>query len=258
MPQERLTIRTSDGECPSYLFTPANGDGPWPAVVVYIDAGGIRPTLMDMGQRLANASYVVLVPDLFYRYGPYGPFVPKEVFAGDFRAVLGPLMATTDNFKAAQDTGALLAYLDTRSDVAGRRIGAVGFCMGGGMAIAAAGAWPDRFAAVASFHGGRLATDDPASPHLLAPQLQAELYIAAAENDASYPPEMARRFEAALDKAGVRFRAETYPAAHGWMKPDFPVYDHDQAERGWAEMLGLFGRTLGKCDGPGCRPPGSG
>ena len=245
MPHQRLTIRTSDGECPSYLFAPAGGEGPWPAVVVYMDAGGIRPALIDMAQRLADASYVVLVPDLFYRYGPYGPFVPKEVFAGDFRAVLGPLMATTNNLKAAQDTGALLAYLDSRSDVAGRRIGAVGFCMGGGMAVAAAGTWPDRFAAAASFHGGRLATDDPASPHLLVPQLQAELYIGAAENDASYPPEMAERFEAVLNKHSVRFRAETYPAAHGWMKPDFPVYDHDQAERGWTEMLDLFGRTLG-------------
>lgn len=246
MPHERLTIPTSDGECPTFVFTPTSGERPWPAVIVYMDAGGIRPTLIDMAQRLADAGYVVLLPDIFYRYGPYGPFVPREVFAGDFRAVLGPLMATTDNLKAAQDTGALLAYLATRGDVAGIRIGAVGFCMGGGMAIAAAGTWPKRFAAVASFHGGRLATDDPASPHLLAPQLQAELYIAAAENDASYPPDMAERFEAALDEAGVRYRAETYPAAHGWMKPDFPVYDHDQAERGWSEMLDLFARTLAK------------
>ena len=245
MPHERLTIRTSDGECPCHLFTPAAGDGPWPAVIVYMDAGGIRPAMIDMAQRLAEAGYVVLLPDVFYRYGPYGPFVPKEVFAGDFRAVLGPLMATTDNLKAAEDTGALLAYLDTRGDVAGDRAGAVGFCMGGGMAIAAAGTWPDRFAAAASFHGGRLATDDPASPHLLAPRLGAELYIAAAQDDASYPPDMAERFEAALDQAGVRYRTEIYPAAHGWMMPDFPVYDHDQAERGWAEMLHLFARTSG-------------
>ncbi len=246
MPHEHLTVPTSDGACPTDLFTPATGEGPWPAVIMYMDAGGIRPGLIDMGQRLADAGYLVLLPDLFYRYGSYGPFVPKLVFAGDFRAVLGPLMATTSNLKAAQDTGALLGYIDTRHDVAGSQVGAVGFCMGGGMAIAAAGTWPDRFAAVASFHGGRLATDDPASPHLLAPQLKAELYIAAAANDASYPPKMAERFEAALDAVGVRYRAETYPAAHGWMKPDFPVYDHAQAERGWAEMLDLFGRVLGK------------
>ena len=119
-------------------MTPDRG-GPWPAVILYMDAGGIRPAMVDMAQRLAGAGYVVLLPDLFYRYGPYGPFVPREVFAGDFRAVLGPLMATTGNDKAAGDTHAFLGYLDTRDDVAGRRIGAVGFCMGGGMAFGGGG-----------------------------------------------------------------------------------------------------------------------
>jgi carboxymethylenebutenolidase len=249
MAREHLTIKTEDGDCPCQLFTPTTDTGPWPAVIVYMDAGGIRPANEQMSQRLADAGYLVLLPDLFYRYGSYGPFVPREVFAGDFRPVLGPLIATTDNLKAAEDTRALLAFLDTRDDVAGRRVGAVGFCMGGAMGIAAAGTWPDRLAAVASFHGGRFATDEPTSPHRLAPQIEAELYIAAAEHDASYPPEMAERFEAALDAAGVRYRAETYPAAHGWMKPDFPVYNHDQAERGWREMLNLFGRKLGNADG---------
>ncbi|WP_375390740.1 dienelactone hydrolase family protein [uncultured Sphingomonas sp.] len=244
MAHERPIIRTADGECPTHLFTPSSGQGPWPGVILYMDAGGIRPAVIDMAQRLADGGYVALLPDLFYRHGPYGPFVPKEVFAGDFRATLGPLIATTGNDKAAADTAAFLAYLDGRDDVAGDRVGAVGFCMGGGMAIAAAGTYPDRFAAVASFHGGRLATDAPTSPHLLAPRLQAELYIAAAQDDASYPPDMAARFEAALDAAGVPYRAETYPAAHGWMKPDFAVYDQVQAERGWAELFTLFDRTL--------------
>ena len=243
MPSEQVLIRTRDGECPLHVVTPTDG-GSWPAVIFYMDAGGIRPALLDMAQRLAGAGYVVLVPDLFYRYGPYGPFVPREVFAGDFRAILGPLMATTGNDKAADDTEALLAYLDTRDDVAGRQVGAVGFCMGGGMAISAAGTYPDRFAAVASFHGGSLATDAPTSPHLLAPKLQAEIYVAAADNDGSYPPEMAERLEQALVQAGVRYSTETYPAAHGWMMPDFPVYDHASAERGWVEMLALFDRTL--------------
>ena len=245
MPHERLTIRTSDGDCPSYVFTPAQEDGPRPAVIVYMDAGGIRPAMVEIVQRIADAGFVALLPDLFYRYGSYGPFVPKEVFAGDFRTVLGPLMATTDNLKAAEDTRSLLNYLATRSDVAKPRVSAVGFCMGSGMAIAAAGTLPDRFAAVASFHGGRLATDDPASPHLLAPELKAELYIAAAQDDASYPPEMAERLEVALDEAGVHYRTRTYPAAHGWMVPDFPVYDHHEAERGWAEMIDLFARKSG-------------
>ena len=243
MPSEQVTIRTRDGSCPTYVMVLAGGEI-WRAVIFYMDAGGIRPAVLGMAQRLAEAGYVVLLPDLFYRFGPYGPFVPEEVFAGDFRAILGPLMATTGNDKAAEDTQAFLAYLDTRHDVAGSKVGAVGFCMGGGMALAAAGTYPDRFAAVASFHGGNLATDAPTSPHLFAPLLTAEVYVAAAENDGSYPPEMAERLETAMAQAGVRYSTETYPAAHGWMKPDFPVYDHAAAERGWVKMLALFDRNL--------------
>ena len=104
---------------PASCLCLTKGEGPWPAIIVYMDAGGIRPAISDMSERLANAGYLVLLPDLFYRYGPYGPFVPKEVFAGDFRLVLGPLMATTDNLKAAADTRGLLTYLDTRDEVAG-------------------------------------------------------------------------------------------------------------------------------------------
>jgi carboxymethylenebutenolidase len=243
MPHEQTTITTHDGHCPAYLFTPDNGQG-GPAIIFYMDAGGIRPTVLGMAERLADAGYVVLLPDLFYRFGPYGPFDPTEIFKGDVRAILGPLMRTTGNAKAAEDTAAFLAYLDTRDDVKGEKIGAVGFCMGGGMAIAAAGVWPDRFAAVASYHGGNLATDASDSPHLYAPKLKAELYIAAAENDGSYPAEMAKRFEKSLSEAHVRYRAEIYPAAHGWMKPDFPVYDKVAAERGWQEMLSFFNRSL--------------
>ncbi len=244
MPHTQVTITTADGDCPAQLFTPPGGAG-GPAVILYMDAGGIRPAMTDMAARLASAGYVVLLPDLFYRYGPYGPFVPREVFKGDFRAILGPLMATTGNARAAADTQAFLGYLESGPDVTCSKIGAVGFCMGGGMAIAAAGTWPDRFAAVASFHGGNLATDAADSPHGHASRLAAEIYIAAADRDNSYPPAMAQRFEAALTQAGVAYRAEVYEGAlHGWMMPDFPVYDEAAAERGWAALLALFGRTL--------------
>ncbi len=244
MSHEQISIKTRDGECRTYVCTPGPGRR-GPAVILYMDAAGIRPALIDMAERLAAAGYVVLLPDLFYRYGSYGPFDPKEVFKGDFRKILGPLVTTTSNAKAAVDTEAFLTYLDTRADVAGDQVGAVGFCMGGGMAIAAAGTWPDRFAAVASFHGGNLATDAPDSPHTYASKLTAELYIAAAENDASYPPAMAEKFEHTLEEAHVAFRAEIFPAPHGWMKADFPVYNVAEAERGWREMLGFFGRSLG-------------
>ena len=244
MPSEQITLRTRDGACPARILTP-EGAGPWLAVIFYADGGGIRPAVVEMAQRLADAGHVVLLPDLFYRFGPYGPLVPAEVFKGDWRAILGPLMATTGNDKAAEDTEAFLAALDARSDVAGCHVGAVGFCMGGGMAIVAAATWPDRFAAVASFHGGNLATDAPISPHLFAPRLRAEVHVGAADQDGSYPPAMAARMEKALADAGVRCTATTYEGAlHGWMVPDFPVYDAAAAERGWAAMRDLFERNL--------------
>lgn len=239
------TISTPDGNCPAHVLTPA-GTGPWPAIIVFMDGLGIRPTLIAMAQRLADAGYLVLLPDMFYRFGPYAPLVPTEVFQGDVRAAIGPMMATTGNQPAAGDTVAFLAWLDARRDVVGPRIGVVGFCMGGGMALTAAGTFPDRVAAAASFHGGQLATDDPASPHLLAPRMKGEIYVAGADADNSYPPAMAARLEEALTQAGVRHRTEIYAgAAHGWMKQDFPVYDEAAAERGWHEMLALFARNLG-------------
>lgn len=245
MPHEQTIIVTPDGACKTLVFTPAPGQG-GPAIIFYMDAGGIRPAVIAMAERLARAGYVVLLPDLFYRYGPYGPFDPAEVFKDDVRAILGPLMATTSNAKAAADTNALLAYADQRTDIRGKKMGAVGFCMGGGMAIAAAGSRPDRFAAVASFHGGHLATDAADSPHTYARTLSAHVYIAAAENDPSYPPAMAERFEHALAEAQVHWHSQTYPAAHGWMKPDFPVYDESAAEQGWRQMLAFFQRALGE------------
>ena len=244
MPSLQISIPTRDGRCPAHLLTPAV-EGRWPAVIFYADAGGIRPALVEMAQRLADAGHVVLLPDLFYRYGPYGPLVPREVFQGDVMAILGPLMATTGNDKAAQDTESFLACLDQCGAVEGRQVGAVGFCMGGGMAITAAGTFPDRFAAAACFHGGSLATEAPTSPHRMVPRIEAEVYVAHADNDALCPPPMVERLSQAFDDAGVRCVAETYAgAAHGWMVTDFPTFDAVASERGWHAMLALFDRTL--------------
>ena len=244
MPTDTVTIRTRDGECPATVLTPA-GEGPWPAVIFYGDAGGIRPAMQQMAARLADGGFVVLLPDLYYRFGSYGPLVPAEVFKGDVAAILGPLMATTSTDKAAQDTAAFIAYLDTRDDIEGEQLGAIGFCMGGGLAIASAAACPQRIAAVASFHGGHLATDEATSPHLRVSTLAAELFIASAANDDSYPPSMAARLEDALTTAGAHYRAETYPgASHGWMVPDFPTYNSNASERGWKAVTALLNRTL--------------
>jgi len=244
MSQQQVSIKTKDGTCKTYVLTP-EGKGKWPAVVFYMDAFGIRPAMIEMATHIAKQGYIVLLPDLFYRHGAYGPFEPKEVLKGDFRAIIGPLMGSTNNITAAEDTAAFLAYLDTRDDVAGKKVGTVGFCMGGGMALIAAGYYPDRVAAAASFHGGRLVTDEPTSPHHVIPKIKAEVYVAGADKDQGYPPEMAQRLEELLTQAGIRHKCEIYKdKLHGWMKPDMPVYDAAAAERGWKECFALYARTL--------------
>ena len=245
MDYEQVSIRTHDGECPAYVFTPS-ADTRHPAVIFYMDGLGIRPTIFEMGQRLADSGYVVLVPDLFYRAGPYEALDPKKVFAsGDVRGTIGHLFASTDNRRAGEDTEAFLAYLDTRNDVAGTTVGTTGYCMGGGMSLTAAGTYPDRIAAAASFHGGNLATDSDLSPHHLASRMAARVYVAGADHDDSYPPEMAARLEEALSDADVDHRCEVYPGAlHGWTMMDFPVYNEAAAERHWRELVNLFAGSL--------------
>lgn len=245
MAHERISIATRDGDCPAHIFTP-QGDGPWPAVIFYMDGLGIRPTLFEMGQRLADGGYVVLLPDLFYRAGSYEPLEPKTVFAtGNVREAIAHLFNSTDNRRAAEDTQAFLTYLETRPDVAGRKVGTTGYCMGGGVSLTVAGTYPDRIAAAASFHGGNLATDSELSPHRLASAIKGRIYVAGADQDNSYPPEMAERLERALTEAGVDHLCEIYPRAlHGWTMADFPVYDQAAAERHWRALFGLFDDVL--------------
>jgi carboxymethylenebutenolidase len=241
-----VSISTDDGECRTSVFTPRDGTGPWPATIFFMDGLGIRPVLFEMAQRLADAGYVVLLPDLFYRAGPYEPLDVKEVFAsGDVRAALAPFLGSTDNRRAAQDTRAFLAYLEGRDDVSGSRVGTTGYCMGGAISLTVAATYPDLVAAAASFHGGSLATDSELSPHALVDRIRGRVYVGAADHDASYPPDMAARLIEALMAGSVEHRHDLYVgAAHGWTMSDAPVYDADAAERHWTELLDLFAQTL--------------
>ena len=245
MSEESITLTTSDGACPAHVFTP--GDGvPHPAVIFFMDGLGIRPALLDMGRRLAAAGYIVLLPDLYYRAGPYEPLSPKELFAsGDVRTALAPFLTATDTHRAAEDTRAFLDYLSSRADVIGSKIGTTGYCLGGGISLTVAGTYPDRVAAAASFHGGRLVTDSELSPSRVASNITARVYVAGADFDDGYPPEMADELEEILTDAGVEHRLEIYPGArHGFTMVDFPVYDEAAAERHWRELLALLEDTL--------------
>jgi carboxymethylenebutenolidase len=241
----RVEIETGDGICPSYVYRPA-GSGPWPAVLVFMDGVGIRPAMLELGERLSTYGYFVLLPDLFYRAGPYDPMDPKEVFADPEKRkmLFEKFFPHISPAKTMSDMVAFLAYLSAEPDVKPGGIGTTGYCMGGLMSLTAAGTYPERIVAAASFHGARLASDAPESPHLLAPKMKARVYVAGAIEDQTFPDEMKARLEEALTKAGVEHKVETYPAKHGWVLTDTPVYDASAAERHWVELVALFDAKL--------------
>lgn len=220
-----MIIDTDDGPCRATLHTPDSG-GPWPGVLSYPDAGGVRETVAGMAGRLASAGYAVLVPDVYHRT-PYEPFDTATLFddAEEF-ARLRALGATLTPERVAADAGLFVDALVGRAEVSGQRVGVIGYCFGGQATFRAAAARPDHVAVVASFHGGNLAVaDDPDSPHHLADRIRAEVYVAAATDDAVFGPDQHERLRAAFDAAGVRGTIETYPAAHGFAVPDNPTYD---------------------------------
>ncbi|MDT7694147.1 MAG: carboxymethylenebutenolidase [Pseudonocardiales bacterium] len=245
MSRTDVTVPTEDGACAATLHTPS-GAGSWPAVILYPDAGGVRETFSAMADRLAGLGYAVLLPDVYYRSGGYAPFDLATVFSDPAeRERLSALATSVTAAMIVRDAGAFLGFLAGRSEVSGAGVGTTGYCMGGRMSLIAAGHHPDRIAAAASFHGGRLAAeDDPDSPYLLADRIRAAVYVAVAENDSSFPPDQHERLEQALKTAGVRHTVNTYPAAHGFAVPDNPTYDSAADERHWAALTDLYGGNL--------------
>jgi carboxymethylenebutenolidase len=241
----KIDIKTRDGVCPSYVYRPA-GKGPWPAVLVFMDGLAIRPAMLELGERLATYGYFVLLPDLFYRSGPYQPMDPHKVFAdpAQRKILMEKFIAPATPANIMSDTRAFLDYLEAQPDVKAGGIGTTGYCMGGLMSLTAAGTYPSRIVATASYHGGRLASDAPDSPHLLAPKMKSRVYIAGAIEDQSFPDDMKERLEEALTRAGVEHKIETYQAKHGWVFRDTPVYDAAAAERHWQTLIALFDATL--------------
>jgi carboxymethylenebutenolidase len=244
MTQRDVAIPTPDGTLDASLHTPT-GSGPWPAVIMYPDAGGVRDTFHEMAQRLADLGYAVLLPNMFYRLGEFEPFKMETAFSDpDERKRLMSMVSSITKESAGRDTGAILEFLAGQPEVAEGKVGTSGYCLGGGLALDAAGRFPDRVGAAASFHGGQIASTAPDSPHLLAGAMQATVYVAGAENDASFDDEQFERMKAALTDAGVDHTLVTYPAGHGFAVPDNPTYDETAASRHWDALESLYGSSL--------------
>jgi carboxymethylenebutenolidase len=237
--ERNVDIKTPDGTADAYFVHPASGSAA--AVLIWPDIFGLRPAMRDMGKRLAQSGYSVLVVNPFYRVGKptaTGATPIKEMMA--FRK--GMTQATD-----MSDAKALIAWLDAQPQVnKNRKVGVQGYCMGGPMSFNTASAVPDRIGAVASFHGGGLVNDkDPVnSPHVLAAATKASFLIAIAENDDKQRPNDKNILRETFDKAKLSAEIEVYPAAHGWCPPDSTVYSQPSAEKAWARLLALYGKAL--------------
>ncbi len=240
-----VSVTTPDGEADCYFVHP--GKGRHPGVIVWPDILGLRPAYRLMGKRLAESGYAVLVVNPYYRVARSPVTEPGESFQdASTRENVMPMARSLSAETNVTDAKAFVAWLDAQDAVdTGRPIGTTGYCMGGPMTMRTAAAIPDRIGAGASFHGGRLATDGPDSPHLLVPQMNASFLFAIAENDDEREPEAKNILRESFEAAGLPAEIEVYEGAmHGWCALDSRVYNEAQAERAWSRLLVLFDTAL--------------
>lgn len=243
-----VDVPTDDGVADALLVRP-DGDGPFPAVLVFMDAFGLRPRMAEMAETIAAREYVVLVPNLFHRFGR-APLVDlsglsDENRRGELFGKLSPMIGSLTPDVIARDADAYLDFLAAQPGVAPGPVVITGYCMGGTNALRAIEAHPDRIAAAAAFHAGRVVTDAPDSPHLGVGAVRGELYFGHADQDPSMTAEQIATLEKALDAAGVTYRSEVYTGArHGYTQADTPMYDERATERHWAALFDLLDRTF--------------
>lgn len=256
--EKAVQVTTPDGVADAVFVHPATGSHP--GVLVWCDAFGLRPSMRDIGTRIAAEGYAVLVPNPFYRVAKATVDKPALGDAASFnfsnpadRARLQPLMASIEAAGACEkDAAAYIAFLDAQPQVnAARRIGTHGYCMGGRLVVRTAAAVSNRVGAGASFHGGGLVTDGPDSPHLLAPKIRARMYFGVAKNDDERQPEAKEKLREAFAAAKVPAEIEVYPALHGWCVRDMPnapdgtrIYSEADAERAWTRLVALYKTAL--------------
>ena len=244
---QEIDIRTPDGISDGFLYCSEDGRRR-PGVMFLTDIGGIRPSQRQMAGRLAQEGYTVLMPNVFYRTRRPPmfdfPFKVGEERTTKRRAELTyPLIPEAVD----RDASSYVDFLASRDSVNEGSMGVVGYCFSGALAMLTAAARPDRIAAAASFHGGRLVTEAPTSPHLLLPRIKARLYFGHAVQDQSMPPEAIAKLNEVLQAWGGQYENEVYEGGHhGWTAPDSLVYNQPLAERAFAKLRELFAETLQK------------
>ena len=246
MIEKQVAIETKAGATDTFIGHPER-HGPWPAIIFYMDAPGIREELRDMARRLATVGYYVLLPNLYYRAGRGSILDQSWVTEGSpERQRMWDLLKSLSNGLVAEDTEALLDFADHQKEIKKGPLGCVGYCMSGPFVFTIAGRFPGRFAASASIYGAGLITDRPDSPHLLAPQIKGEIYFACAEIDKWAPLPLVEELRRVLAKAGVSHEVELFPGAeHGFAFPQRYCYNKAAAETHWERLFDLFRRRLG-------------
>jgi carboxymethylenebutenolidase len=248
-----VAVKTPDGNCDAAFIHPTMGT--FPGVLIWPDAFGLRPAMRQFARRIASEGYAVLVPNPFYRTAKAPVFDNPASFNFDNpedRAKLPPLTGPLQAPGAAEkDAIAYVAFLDAQRQVdKGKKIGTQGYCMGGPLVVRTAAAAADRIGAGASFHGGGLVTDNPNSPHLLAPKIKARMYFGIAANDDMRQPDAKDKLKAAFAAANVPAEIEVYGSLHGWCVPDMPlqnampIYNMADAERAWGKLVAFYKAAL--------------
>ncbi len=247
MNEHEVEITADDGVMDAFICHPDEG-GPHPAIILYMDAPGIREELRDMARRIATSGYFVMLPNLYYRTGReghYGFDLARIRSDEDQLQNMFKIMNATTNERVVADTRHMLEFIEGEPHAAPGQVGCVGYCMSGRIVVSVAAAYPQDFAAIASYYGVGIMTEEENSPHLMAHKITGEVYLAFAQTDVYVPQPLLEAIPAALDKAQVKYRMEIYPGTqHGFAFPNRPAYNKPAAERHWQRMLALFERNL--------------
>ena len=241
MIETEINIETKDGSMNTFITYPEEG-GPYPVILFLMDAPGKREELHDMARRIGTAGYYVMLPNLYYRRTPEFTVDGSD----ESRKIMFEHMNSLSNAMVVEDCRSMLAYSDSQTAASNGPVGCTGYCMSGPFAFAAASQLAERVKASASFHGVRLCTDSPASPHLDADKIRGEMYFGCAETDEWAPPEMIDALEAHMQGSGANYRIEWYPGTHhGFVFPlRAGMYHKDSAERHWERLFAMFNRNL--------------